>query len=130
VYRLDVRIDSKLEQARALRGSALKATTVLSDMPRSSSPALQPMESIIAQYVDLEREITAEIDALVDVKREVAAFLEQIPRSEYRAVLERRYLCLQTWSAIADGMSFDKRYIFKLHNRALAMVEEFLGAAQ
>ena len=44
-YRLDQRIDAKLEQVSNLRALATKATATISDMPRSSSPNLQHMES-------------------------------------------------------------------------------------
>ena len=70
-YRLDQRIDAKLEQVANLRALATKATATITDMPRSSSPNLQHMEGTIVKIVDLEQEINEDIDRLVDLKKEI-----------------------------------------------------------
>lgn len=43
-----------------------------------------------------------------------------------REVLERRYLLYQKWEEIAAAMCYDKRYIFKLHGKALARIKKTL----
>jgi len=68
-FRIDQRINSKLEQIMSLRELATKATTTLIDVPSSSTRNEHPMESIIVKIVDLEKEINADIDKLVDLKR-------------------------------------------------------------
>ena len=65
VMHIDQRINSKLEQVVKLRESATKATATLSDMPRPDAHSMQTMENTICKIVDLEREINADIDALV-----------------------------------------------------------------
>ena len=66
---IDSRINSKLMELQRARELATKATGLVSDMPRNPSPDLQQMESRVVKIVDLEREINAEIDELVDLKR-------------------------------------------------------------
>ena len=68
---IDSRINSKLMELQRARELATKATCLVSDMPRNPSPDLQQMESRIVKIVDLEREINAEIDELVDLKRDI-----------------------------------------------------------
>ena len=69
-YRLDQRINSKLEQVMSLRDLATKATSTLSDVAPSGTRNVHRMEDIIVKLVDLENEINSDIDNLVDLKRE------------------------------------------------------------
>ena len=69
---IDSRINSKLMELQRARELATKATGLVSDMPRNPSPDLQQMESRVVKIVDLEREINAEIDELVDLKAGVS----------------------------------------------------------
>lgn len=118
-YRIDQRINSKLEQVASLRELATKATSTLSDAPKSASPNIQPMEGIIAKIIDLESEINRDIDALVDMKREIVGIIKGIQNPEYQTLLELRYLCFHPWEQIAVEMEYDLRYIYKMHGRAL-----------
>ncbi|MEG1149597.1 MAG: hypothetical protein RSD98_13510, partial [Niameybacter sp.] len=56
-YRIDQRINSKLEQIASLRDLATKATSTLSDTPPSGSRNVHSMEGVIVKMVDLENEI-------------------------------------------------------------------------
>ena len=71
-YRLDQRINSKLEQVLSLRGLTTKATATMSDMPGGGSRNVYKMQDIIAKIVDLEDDINRDIDALVDGRKLMA----------------------------------------------------------
>ncbi len=118
-YRLDQRINSKLEQVLSLRDLTKKATATMSGMPGSSSPNVHKMQDIIVKIVDLENEINADIDQLVDLKREIVTIVKAVENPEYQTLLELRYLCFKTWEQIAVDMGYDLRYLHKLHHRAL-----------
>ena len=107
---------------------ATKATGLVSDMPRNPSPDLQQMESRVVKIVDLEREINAEIDELVDLKRDIRELIAQIRKPEYRTLLELRYLGFRTWDAIAEEMGFEPRTIYRFHSNALRVVERLMRA--
>lgn len=118
-YRIDQRINSKLEQIVSLRALAAKATSTLSDTLPSGTRNVHSMEDIIAKMVDLENEINADIDTLVDLKREFVFIIKKISNPEYQTLLELRYLCFKTWEQIAVEMGYGLRYIHKLHGKAL-----------
>ena len=116
---VDGLINSKLEQITRLRELATKATSTLSDMPKSDSPDLQPMESIVVKLVDLQDDTNAEIDKLVDLKQEAADVLQSIRKPAYRILLEMRYFNFLPWSEIAEAIGCDTRSAYREHKRAL-----------
>ena len=118
-YRLDQRIDAKIEQVMALRNLAAKATSTLSDAMPSGTRNIHRMEDIIMRIIDLEDEINADIDSLVALKREIVKVIKAVPNLEYQTLLELRYLCFKSWEQIAVMLGYDLRYTHKLHNRAL-----------
>ena len=118
-YRIDKRINSKLEQIISLRDLSTKATSTLSDMPGNATRNVRSMEGVIVKMIDLENEINTDIDTLVDLKKEFVSIIKKVNNTEYQTLLELRYLCFKTWEQIAVDMGYDLRYIHKLHNRAL-----------
>jgi hypothetical protein len=121
-YRIDQRINSKLEQVSSLRELATKATAVWSDMPSSSTRNVQSMECVIAKMIDLEEEINRDIDTLVDLKREIVQGIKGVSNPEYQTLLELRYLCFKTWEEIAVDMGYSIRNIYNLNDLALAAI--------
>ena len=84
----------------------------------------QKMEGVIVKIIDLENEIDEEIDRLVDLKQEIVSMIKQVKNPEYQTLLELRYLCFRTWEQIAVEMSYELRYLHKLHRRALEICDE------
>ena len=123
-YRIDKRINSKIEQVQSLRSLAVKAAATLSDMPKSSNPNHHRLEEIIAKMVDLESEINADLNWLVDLKCEIVTVIKCVESPELQLLLELRYLCFKTWEQIAVEMNLDLRWIHRLHNRALGEVDD------
>ncbi len=119
---IDRRIDSKIEQVASLRELATRATSILSDTPRSPSPDMQPIETILAKIFELEAEINADIDTLVDLKREMVAVIKEVNNPEYQTLLELRYLCFKSWEQIAVYMGYSLQHVFRLRERALQIV--------
>ena len=117
-YRIDQRINSKIEQVASLRELSRKATTTLSDMPKGT-PNPHSKENIILKMMDLENEINTDIDSLVDLKREIVGIIKKVNNPEYQALLEERYLCFKPWEQIAVDMGYSTRYLLKIHSKAL-----------
>ena len=117
---VDRAIDSKLEQVQKLREETTKATLVVSDMPRSSSPNPQRLEDTILKIIDLEHEINRDIDRLVDMKKGTRVSINDMANPDERLVLELRYLCYKTWPEITDEMGCGESNIYRIHGLALS----------
>ncbi len=122
-YRIDQRINSKIEQIASLRELSLKATTTLSDMPKGTRN-VHSKEKIITKMMDLENEINADIDRLVDLKHEMVSVIRAVENPEQQTLLEQRYLCFKPWEQIAVTMGYSLQHIFRLHDKALRFVEK------
>ena len=123
-YYIDVRIDNKLEQMEALNALATKATTTFGNEPVSGTRDVHKREETICKIVDLQNEINADIDNLVDMKRELRKTIESIPNVDYRTVLELRYLNYMKWHQIAESMDRGIRAVHYIHAKAIAFLEE------
>ena len=122
-YRIDQRINSKLEQVQSLRGLAEKATATLSDAPVTGTHNVHSMEDIIAKMVDLESEINADLGELIDLKHEIVTVINCVEVPELLTLLEMRYLCFETWEKIAVELHYDIRHVHRLHGRALGEID-------
>lgn len=121
-YRIDQRINSKLEQVASLRELAKKATTALSDMPRNPNKNIHSMEGIIVKIIDLENDINRDIDDLIDLKREIVTTIKRIENPVHQTLLELRYLGFKGWEHIAVEMGYSLQHIFRIHDKALKTV--------
>lgn len=122
-FHLDKRINSKLEQLESLNALATKASSTLSDMPKSPNRGTSRLEDTIVKIIDLQEEINRDIDRLVDLKREIVEIIKQVENKELQALLEKRYLCFETWEEIAVDMNYSIQHIFRLHSKALDDVQ-------
>ena len=119
-YRIDQRINSKIEQVQSLRDLAAKASATLSDVPPSKGTRnVHRMEDIIVKMMDLESEINKDLNRLVDLKHEIVTVIKCVESPELQTLLELRYLCFRTWEQIAVEINFDLRWVHRLHKRAL-----------
>jgi len=120
-YRIDQRINLKMEQVASLRALATKATATYSDMPKGYGN-VHSGENVIVKIIDLENQMNADVDELVNLKQEVVGVINAINNPEQRMVLELRYLSFKTWDEIAEDMHYGIDNIFKLHKKALEAV--------
>ena len=80
------------------------------------------MAEAIAKIVDLQAEINADIDRLVDLKRSIVTAIKAVDNTELQTLLEKRYLCFMTWEQISVDMGYGIANIYVLHNKALKKV--------
>jgi len=123
---LDMRINSKIQQLSSLNDLSKKCTSALTGMPRSTNGSTSTMADTINKIIDLQREINADIDSLVDLKRDIMEVIKAIPGQEAQTILEKRYLCFLSWEQIAVDMHYSIQYAFRIHDQALDEVEKLL----
>jgi hypothetical protein len=122
-FRIDQRINAKIEQIQSLRELVTKATATLTDMPFGGTRNNHRMEGIIVKMVDLENEINDDLQRLVNLKREIVSIIQSVEAPELQTILEQRYLCYTTWEEIAVKLHIDIRWVHRLHNRALNEID-------
>lgn len=120
---IDKQIYTILEEIDRLNDLAAKCTSTLSVTPGGVGGNL---EDTIARIVDYKQEVNADIDKLVDMKRERRGIIEQLPNKEHRLILTKRYICGHRWEKIAVDLGYNLRWVHRLHGRALSEAEKFL----
>ena len=123
---LDERINAKIKQVEALNTLATSATSALTGMPHSPNKATSKMANIVDKIVDLQAEINRDIDELVDLKKAIGELIKAVDCPEQQTLLEKRYLCFQSWEQIAVDMFYSMHYLYKVHNAALEKCEAIM----
>ena len=123
-WRLNEEIDCKIEQLDVLNALAGKTTSTLAGMPHAPGHGGSKLEDIIVKIVDLQEEINAEIDRLVDLKKEIGRMIALVEDKDQRLILELRYLCRKRWDEIKVRMNLSENTIFILHRKALHYLEK------
>lgn len=124
--KLDIHINSLLEQAAHLKAMTLKITTTLKQDAGSGGGNQDKIGDAIAKIVDLEADINKSIDEYVDKKREICAVIEQVENADQADVLHKRYLLHEPWEQIALEMCCTYRNVCYIHGRALQAVANIL----
>ena len=124
-YRLDQRINSKIEQLKRWQDLAIKATSTLSKTSNCSYENRHKLEDNMVKIIDLKYEINNDIDRLIDLKKDIMALINAVKNPEYQTLLELRYLCFKKWEQIAVEMDYSIQHIFRIHNKALEKIKFF-----
>ena len=125
-YWLDQRINSKLNMVMSLRETATRTTTVIHDDVVSHTRNVHSMQDIIVRIIEIEQELDAEIDQLVDLKHDIIEVISQISDPPAQIVLEYRYVCYRQWKDIAAELGMHVRNVYRLHERGLQEAEKIL----
>lgn len=75
---------------------------------------------------ELSQRVKAEYDALMKKKCEYMDIIGMVNNATSRQILERRYICCDTWEVIAEQMHYDVSWIHRLHGYALKDVDAIL----
>lgn len=123
---LDTQIDCMLSNVDGLRDSLLRITPVLKQDVVTGGSSHDRMSTTIAKIVDLEKEINAKVDTLIDRKAQVIRLLEKVRNPDYLKVLQLKYIEYESLEEIAVEMHYSYRWIKKLHGRALQIFAKIL----
>lgn len=129
-FYLDKQIESKLQQMDSLNALATKATMTLSDMPKNPNKPLSRMEDTVVKIVDLQEEISKDMEKLVDIKEDIVNTIKGINEKEIQTLLEKRYLCFEDWEQIAVDLKYNIRHVYRIHSKGLKKIHEILKSCQ
>ena len=121
-YLLDQRIKSKSEQIQSLNELATSCTATMTGMPHNPNRGTSRMADAVCKIIDLQNEIASDMDRLVQIKKDIVDVISK----ELRILLEQRYLCGATWEEITMNLYHNRRWIFRLHDKALDAVQQIL----
>jgi len=125
-YRLDQRINSKLQQVDSLRSLTQRITQSYDHETVSRTRNVSSLEDSIIRLMEAEGELNRQIDQLIDTKIEIGKLIGQVHNENYRLILEKRYLCFFHWDQIAEEMQYSRRWVLQKHERALEVVDMLL----
>lgn len=123
---LDRRIDLKLAECESWRDMARKITQEYTDMPKGNR-GLNRLEMAVENIDRLEREMNADIDRLVELRRDIERAITSVEDETLQELLERRYIHGQTFERIAAEMYYSYMHICRLHGKALNVIECYIA---
>lgn len=124
---LDIKINNKLKEVENLKEMALTLkSSSFEEKVQISKESGDSIGESIARVIDLEREITNDIDNLIAIKKVVIETIDSIGDSECIDLLYKRYINYSTWEQIAVDMKYTIRNIYNIHGRALELINKTL----
>lgn len=125
-YRLDQRINSKLQQVESLRSLTRKVTASYDGETVFHTRNVTSLEDTIFRLMEAEEELNRQIDELVVLKMDISRMIDRVRNESLRLILEKRYLCFLQWDQIAAEMHYSRRWVLKRHARAVEVVDKLM----
>lgn len=113
-------LEADCDLRQRLRSIANKITPTLSQAPCHSSDQ-DKLAGVVAKIVDLDAQITNDIDVLVKVITDSREIINSVENEKYRLNLHLRYLSFKRWEEIAVIIGIGYRGCCKSHIKALKM---------
>ena len=125
-YRLDQRIQSKVDQLSRLRACIGVSPIIYGDVKVQISGVDSPTEDSVLKILEEERAINEEIDRLVEIKRQIRMVIDRVPDVTLRLLLEKRNLLFEPWPKVSNDLCMSERWAQIRHNDAVKIVQEIL----
>lgn len=126
VEKLDKQISNKLVEREQWRDIALGITASIGGERVQASSSQQKMADAVIKCVDMEEEIDALVDNLIEVKKDVIATIEQLESPTEYDILHKRYIQFIPLQDIAERYGREYTTITTTHGRALKNVQMLL----
>lgn len=120
-------IEGKAEQINSLRSTLTSISVGSNDIRVQSSSDPDKMASMIANILDREAELEADMKEYLAKQRLIASQIDSLDNVTYRSVLNDKYICDLTFEKIAVATSKTWRHIIRIHGRALSEFEKKFG---
>ena len=124
---LNDQINRKIRTAERWRNMAYKITADPAERNYNPNRATSaPYEKCIVKADELEREITADVDRLVDMKYEAEAKICMIDDEVCQDVLRLRYVELFLWEDVIIAVDKCRSCVFQKHKKGLSQLDKIL----
>ena len=119
-YRLNEIVNSHLSEIDNLRALASSISSgnlgERVDHPRSTDP---PFVRIVCKIIDMERELCADVERLIALKKEISNAVNAIANADEKMLLRYRYINNYSWGKIGILMNVSNRTVHRIHSAAL-----------
>lgn len=85
------------------------------------------MASIIAKIADMENEIYARIDGLVDYKKQISCIVHQIEDKECQKIITLKFFRYMQMTDVAKAMNMDRSTVYRKYNKGIEEVRRILS---
>lgn len=119
IRKIDMMIDFKCEQVENLRSrlTSLGSPSMGDKVQSSLDP--DKFTNTMSKIIELEEKINADIDELVDLKRDAMNCIEKLNNDVEKLVLYKRYFNNKSFEQISVEMGYSWRHIHRIHGNAL-----------
>ena len=120
---LDREINEKIKEMDYLKTKAEGCSApAISGTPRQTV-ARDRLSDLVIKIVDLQTYINMQTDKLIDLRSRITKQICRMKRQEYRVILSCRYLRCMKWNEIEKELSYERRNLMRIHDRAVAEFE-------
>lgn len=128
IQKKDKEIDTLIEQKKSYMDLATKVTTVIgSERVQYSYECNDKMADIAARIADIENEILAKIDRLIDYKEAAIKIIKKLDDIEDRRILILRHIAYLNMYDISRKMNVDRRTAYRKYNKAVDNLQKILS---
>lgn len=118
VGKIDRLINNKLREIDRLKEIATSVSNPLSpNLAKSGND--DKIGTIITKIIDYQEDVAGEIDYYIDLKKQIVAEIESIESVEAMQLLYLKYIDGKTWKEIEIDMQISRAWMFRLHGIAL-----------
>ena len=115
---LDHMINSKCRLLSQLKQKQSFVKSLQSNTDRVQSSPKNCQEEVIVRILDLELDITRDIDCLIDKKWKAKKEIDRLS-GIHKVVMSMRYLECMRWEKIAHQLHYSIQAVYKIHGQAL-----------
>ena len=126
---LDSEINRKIDRLGDLEALVTKTTSVLRAMPGGGRDD-RTFENRMEKYLMLRDEVNADIDRLIDLKREIQSVIDRLDSEDERTVLEEHFLRGKKYEEIAAEKGYHWNSVYRVCHRGLKKIENFIKSVE
>ena len=124
VLNTDNLIDVKLAEVNELRRrlTDVKSPSFGDRVQATKDP--DKITLVIGKIIELENEINADIDKLIDDKKTCRELIERLQSNVYKVILYRIYFEGKTLKMLANNLKMSVRQVARIRNKAIVQIAE------
>lgn len=123
-------IDSKIRQMEQLKKYYTTVRAFDYSKEKMTGGAKKDFTDTVNKIIDLEKEITKDIDELIDRKNKMNEFIKSTLSGNEYIVIQMRYFDEYDWIEIAIQLNYTIDNIYKIHGKALFKLNKVYSKLQ